>query len=102
MNLIEQLGGYDRAKYFKENVAMIGRKRDLLTNELLQYRRENNIFEVGDFIIYGDYELFKIIGIQGRFNLAVQGVNGIPTISVLKKHCRHANPQEIVQGYRDE
>lgn len=51
MNLIEQLGGYERAKYFKENVAMTGKKRDSLEAELLGYRRQHNIFEVGDKVI---------------------------------------------------
>ena len=38
MNLIEQLGGYERAK--KE-----------LMDALLEYRRQHNIFEVGDAIV---------------------------------------------------
>lgn len=100
MNLIEQLGGYEKVKQmWVDGGSLQGTQ---LAFELLEHRRENNIFEVGDFVIYGDYELFKIIGIQGRFNLAVQGVKGIPTISVLKKYCRHATPQEIAQGYRYE
>ena len=109
MSLIEQLGGYEKSKRelkLKEEGSMFQCCTDItakmIRDALLQYRRENNIFEVWDFIIYGDYELFKIIGIQGRFNLAVQGVNGIPTISVLKKYCRHATDKEIAQGYRDE
>ena len=54
MNLIEQLGGYERAKYFSENSAMVGGKREKLKLELLEYRRENNIFEVGDYILTND------------------------------------------------
>ena len=38
MNLIEQLGGYERAK-------------NELMDALLEYRRQHNIFEVGDAVI---------------------------------------------------
>ena len=61
MNLIEQLGGYERAKDGLHRLKF--EKKDLLTcgdlvvveseidAALIEYRRQHNIFEVGDPII---------------------------------------------------
>ena len=61
MNLIEQLGGYERAKDGLHRLKL--EKKDLLTcgdlvvveseidAALIEYRRQHNIFEVGDPII---------------------------------------------------
>jgi len=43
MNLIEQLGGYEKAKEMNKFIQ--------IDSELLEYRRANNIFEVGDKVI---------------------------------------------------
>ena len=55
MNLIEQLGGYERAKHEFE---MIKEMKPIYPGEietnnrlLLEYRRQHNIFEVGDAVI---------------------------------------------------
>ncbi|MFS1587385.1 hypothetical protein ACLIL3_016765 [Acinetobacter radioresistens] len=47
MNLIEQLGGYEAAKK-KANDKGIG---FLLSKELLEYRRQHNIFEAGNKVV---------------------------------------------------
>ena len=52
MNLIERLGGYERAKIIQGSREMGGLPYDLdLEDALLQYRRQHNIFEVGDKVI---------------------------------------------------
>lgn len=48
MNLIEQLGGYEEAKAQGEEWGF----DDFLNNQLLDYRRQHNIFEVGDKVCY--------------------------------------------------
>ena len=49
MNLIEQLGGYDAVKkLWIEGGSLQGTQ---LAFELLEYRRQHNIFEVGDKIV---------------------------------------------------
>lgn len=64
MNLIEQLGGYEKAKeilsrernsenidpviYLNGNEILI----DAICDTLLEYRRQHNIFEVGDKVVY--------------------------------------------------
>lgn len=59
-NIIEQLGGYEKAKeYLKtlESIPMHEQTEDTimwLPHELLEHRRQNNIYEEGDWIIYDD------------------------------------------------
>ena len=45
MDLIKKFGGYEKAKVILQAV---GHEHDAM---LLEYRREHNIFEVGDFIV---------------------------------------------------
>ena len=64
MNLIEQLGGYECAAYEYKNTLLAddfpyvikatGTKftRPELGDELLEYRRQHNIFEVGDKVVW--------------------------------------------------
>lgn len=51
MNLIEQLGGYERAKSIADCKSGIVHPTQQLLDALLEYRRANNIFEVGDLIV---------------------------------------------------
>ena len=62
MNLIEQLGGYERAKIIQGSREMGGLPYDLdLEDALLQYRRAHNIFEMGDYIIHdGELKVFAM------------------------------------------
>lgn len=67
MNLIEQLGGYDKAKAFLnaasytiDELIMMqrsGLRPQHVEKALLEYRRQHNIFEVGDWV----YPLIRII-----------------------------------------
>lgn len=55
MSLIEQLGGYERAKIIQGSREMGGLPADLdLEDALLEYRRQHNIFEEGDKIVFID------------------------------------------------
>lgn len=66
MNLIEQLGGYECAAYEYKNTLLAddfpyvikatGTKftRPELGDELLEHRRQHNIFEVGDKVVFKD------------------------------------------------
>lgn len=51
VNLIEQLGGYEKAKKWHGKRSARGLTFNI-SKELLQYRREHNIFEVGDYFCY--------------------------------------------------
>lgn len=52
MNLIEQLGGYEKVKQMWVDGGSL--QSTQLAFELLQYRRENNIFEEKDKIAFVD------------------------------------------------
>ena len=55
MNLIERLGGYERAKHEFEMIKEMKPiyPGEIETNDrlLLEYRRQHNIFEVGDKVV---------------------------------------------------
>ena len=61
MNLIEQLGGYEKAKAFLNATSFTidelimmqrsGLRTQHVEKALLQYRRQHNIFEVGDKVV---------------------------------------------------
>lgn len=112
MNLIEQLGGYECAAYEYKNTLLAddfpyvikatGTKftRPELGDELLEHRRQHNIFEVGDLIMYENkmYEIKYIYhpekaritdGLQGR------------TVYDFPRGIRHATDDEIkaVKGW---
>ena len=62
MNLIERLGGYEKAKAFLNATSFTidelimmqrsGLRTQHVEKALLQYRRQHNIFEVGDKVVY--------------------------------------------------
>lgn len=104
MNLIEQLGGYDKAK---AEFKALKKHPELYSGEfakndalLLEHRRTNNIFEIGDNVVYADAEFYEVVGIQGSRNIAVKVINSDFTMSIVSKHCRHATGEEIEAGRR--
>ena len=102
MNLIEQLGGYEAAKAEGEEWGF----DDFLNNQLLEYRRQHNIFEVGDKVKAKDHqfgfdELFRIddfFANDDGVNLAVLDDGDCYPISFLE----HATDAEIKAGKRLE
>jgi len=97
VNLIEQLGGYERAKNHRDYLIDFGNEFNRpnkyevnkINNALLEYRRQHNIFEEGDKVIY------LILGndvITYDDWLKTQNSNLI----------RHATPEEIAAGKRLE
>ena len=99
MNLIEQLGGYEAAKekykiLSDSDMITIGpiefSAKDYFEDELLEYHRQHNIFEVGDLVVY-------------KHPIGVDRV-----VSVINEHLiphflwqiRHATPEEIKAGKR--
>ena len=51
MNLIEQLGGYEHLNGFYKRAVAHGFALTEIKEELLKYRRQHNIFEVGDKVV---------------------------------------------------
>lgn len=116
MNLIEQLGGYARAiKMSKEWESSIDGDIPLdtmmysydfgifswgdLQSALLEYRRQHNIFEVGDKVIKTHPKntiLWPVLGVykNGGVWLDYKGFCWKPP------RVRHATPEEIKAGKR--
>lgn len=117
MNLIEQLGGYEAAKKKYQDLSdsdmiTIGpiefSAKDYFEDELLEYRRQHNIFEVGDKVVFGsglNAGLFTIKSKPKKKN----GVLLLPVIlpngswfDLMEQFVRHATDEEIKAGKRLE
>lgn len=121
MNLIEQLGGYGQLKGYMDGAlkgmqdgycykfnTVLGRQKLLNMRDvkklLLEYRRQHNIFEVGDKVKAKDHqfgfdELFRIddfFANDDGVNLAVLDDGDCYPISFLE----HATDAEIQAGRR--
>lgn len=106
MNLIEQLGGYEKAsKHCDKEVKDGGYPYDLIS-ELLEYRRQNNIYEIGDKVFEkadGQFGILEITAISDSSATACNDVlhstYGLSECS-LSYYVRHATDEEIAAGRR--
>lgn len=119
MNLIEQLGGYERAKEKKDNIVhtlnnseFLGggdareglyERLESIDKALLEHRRAHNIFEEGDYIIHdGELKVFAM------WSNAIDGCAYIGYAyaedgeMAQKDEFRHATDEEIKAGRRLE
>lgn len=100
MNLIEQLGGYENAKEFLSEILNYKTPREILTRELLDYRRQNNIFEESDKIVFVDDFM------HGELMTVAWTREGEVWMDGGAKRCteltmiRHATDEEIKAGRR--
>ena len=86
MNLIEQFGGYEAAKNQAKDKS-IGFLVDI-NNELLEYRRQHNIFEIGDLYVFTEkYSKQSVI-------------HKVDSLNSGKGCIRHATDAEIKAGKR--
>jgi len=111
MNLIEQLGGYERTKNHRDYLIDFGNEFNRpnkyevnkINNALLEYRRAHNIFEMGDYIIHdGELKVFAM------WSNAIDGCAYIGYAyaedgeMAHKDEFRHATDEEIKAGKRLE
>lgn len=107
MNLIELLGGYERAKHEFEMIKEMKPiyPGEIETNDrlLLEYRRQHDIFEPDDYIIHdGELKVFAM------WSSAVEGCAYIGYAyaengeMAHKDEFRHATDEEIKAGKRLE
>lgn len=127
MNLIEQLGGYEKSKDIaskcpswadtyleptKEYVSIFIKVQDgmhlsidEIKSELLEHRRQHNIFEAGDYVIDEQHTgLLRVTRVMKK-RLEVDYLNPqtlslICHHSILIRHIRHATDLEIAAGHR--
>ena len=104
-NLIEQLGGYGAAKKFINGECSDGFDVQSLRDALLEYRRQHNIYEIGDSIVTNDDASDgKVYAVEkNHFNehFKIRSKDGFRYCR-LWRIDRHATDKEIAQGYRDE
>ena len=112
MNIIEQLGGYEQANskllkmdkilkevYYNHSDAQ---KANELRQVLLEYRRQHNIFEVGDLVVdtnYKDSDVQEIKSISGN-RMNVFHKNKAYYFATFVFSFRHATDAEIKAGHR--
>ena len=106
MNLIEQLGGYSIAKTeYKMPVKLLNIDYEQLATELLEHRRQHNIFEVGDKVVLvgdGTWEhLFEVekMSPKGRKPTKLK-TDVFGNYHVGYNIVRHATSEEIKAGHR--
>ena len=106
MNLIEQLGGYEAAKNFLGSVSNNKSPREILTRELLAYRRQHNIFEVGDKVVFrecsgigGASDAIDLMTVKSIDAFGVRMTNSLCPWAI---QIRHATDEEIKAGKRLE
>ena len=92
MNLIEKLGCYERAKSIANCKSGIVHPTQQLLDALLEYRRANNIYEVGDLIVllHTNYRS-DVFALTKSFK-EIYDEKGIV--------YRHATTEEIKAGHR--
>lgn len=106
MNLIERLGGYEETKKHLDSCWCDDDNKAYLLENLLEYRRQHNIFEKGDWVFY------EITGCVGDFVDHIKLDLGHPYCMVdfglcdvgliMLKNIRHATDAEIAAGKRLE
>lgn len=93
MNLIEQLGGYLQAKALIALPAAtydcgVSFSREELERAMLKYRRQHNIFEIGDLYVFTEkYSKQSVI-------------HKVDSLNSGKGCIRHATDEEIKAGHR--
>lgn len=100
MNLIEQLGGYQKAlEHFKDHMRNPDNHDDGLGASLLEYRREHNIFEPGDAIecvnandqrYLKPGQIYEVRKMDGHRLYVV----GYQRFSFLSSRFKHAEPKQ--------
>ena len=103
MNLIEQLGGYEHLNGFYKRAVAHGFTLTEIKEELLKYRRQHNIFEVGDsFVNYADDAIYTALSIDQ--NNRMHGKSGDKNVWTYfgRFGLRHATDEEIKAGKRLE
>lgn len=105
MNLIEQLGGYEKAKrelQLKEQNSVLqccaSVTANMIRSAMLEYRRQHNIFEVGDKVVHiDDPEKQSVMTVFDENDLEVWVNDGC---RITRCNLRHATDEEIKAGKR--
>lgn len=95
MNLIEQLGGYEYLNEFYKRAVAHGFTLTEIKDALLQYRRQHNIFEVGDKVVVKAHPFWPE-------DYVIHTVEQEHIGKWYMSAWRHAEPEELEAGKRLE
>lgn len=95
MNLIEQLGGYEYLNEFYKRAVAHGFTLTEIKEELLKYRRQHNIFEIGDKVVVKDHPFWPE-------DYVIHTVEQEHIGKWYMSAWRHAEPEELEAGKRLE
>lgn len=95
MDLIEQLGGYEATKGFCDRANKYGFTLEEIKLALLEYRRQHNIFEVGDKVVIKAEPFWPE-------DYAIETVEQKDIGRWYMSAWRHAEPEELEAGKRLE
>ena len=107
MNLIEQLGGYEHLNGFYKRAVAHGFTLTEIKEELLKYRRQHNIFEVGDKVVFTDILNSCVVTFESTETDPMQIVwltypDGTAGYVFHLNKIKHATDEEIKAGKRLE
>ena len=107
MNLIEQLGGYEHLNGFYKRAVAHGFTLTEIKEELLKYRRQHNIFEVGDKVVFSDILNSCVVTFESTETDPMQIVwltypDGTAGYVFHLNKIKHATDEEIKAGKRLE
>ena len=107
MNLIEQLGGYEYLNEFYKRAVAHGFTLTEIKEELLKYRRQHNIFEVGDKVVFTDILNSCVVTFESTETDPMQIVwltypDGTAGYVFHLNKIKHATDEEIKAGKRLE
>ena len=112
MNLIEELGGYERAKSIANCKSGIVHPTQPLLDALLEYRRANNIYEVNDQVVlvnkYGSSKsLHRVLAVNAPTTIHVCPINRVTGDDLVilgfmasPYYLRHATDAEFDANHR--
>ena len=105
MNLIEQLGGYEHLNGFYKRAVAHGFTLTEIKEELLKYRRQHNIFEVGDKVVFTDILNSCVVTFESTETNPMQIVwltypDGTAGYVFHLNKIKHATDEEIKAGRR--
>ena len=115
MNLVERLGGYEKAKDHRDYLIDFGNEFNRpnkyevnkINNALLEYRRQHNIFEVGDKVVFTDILNSCVVTFESTETDPMQIVwltypDGTAGYVFHLNKIKHATDEEIKAGERLE
>ena len=104
MSLIEDLGGYDRASRIANCKSGVVHPTKALLDDLLEYRRQHNIFEVGDKVVFKweieSSDIFTIYSIDAYFIGVKRFEDDDFYYANINWGLKHATESEIKAGRR--